>query len=50
MKKQLFSFAVPLGIEGKPEWFALSVRDVIENSYATGSVWRLDGGIRVPNL
>ena len=50
MRKQLFKQIVPLGVEGQPSWFALFVRDIIENSYATGSVWRLDGGIRVPNL
>ena len=50
MKKKLFSRIIPLGIEGLPKWFALCVRDLIENPYASGSVWRLDGGIRVPNL
>lgn len=50
MKKKLYSFIIPLGIEGRPEWFGMTVKDIIENPYATGSVWRLDGGIRVPNL
>lgn len=49
-KKALFSWVIPLGIEGQPSWFAMCVRDLIENGYASGSVWRLDGGIRVPNL
>jgi 3-hydroxyacyl-CoA dehydrogenase/3-hydroxy-2-methylbutyryl-CoA dehydrogenase len=29
MKKIICKMAIPLGMEGKPEWFALSVRDVI---------------------
>jgi hypothetical protein len=50
MKKVLYASVIPLGIEGQPHWFALCARDIIENGYASGTIWRLDGGIRVPNI
>jgi 3-hydroxyacyl-CoA dehydrogenase len=41
---------IPWGRFGKPEEFAKLSASMIENSYATGSIWRLDGGIRLPYL
>jgi NAD(P)-dependent dehydrogenase (short-subunit alcohol dehydrogenase family) len=41
---------IPWGRFGKPEEFAKISASMIENSYATGSIWRLDGGIRLPYL
>jgi len=40
----------PLGRLGDPKWFALSVEGIIKNPYATGDIWRLDGGIRLPYM
>jgi NAD(P)-dependent dehydrogenase (short-subunit alcohol dehydrogenase family) len=40
----------PLGRYGNPAEFALAVEAIIKNSYATGDVWRLDGGIRLPHM
>jgi 3-hydroxyacyl-CoA dehydrogenase len=42
--------STPLGRLGKASEFALVVEAMIVNSYVTGSVWRLDGGIRLPYL
>lgn len=35
---------------GKAEEFAHTVQFLIENTYMTGSILRLDGGMRLPNL
>ena len=40
----------PLGRLGDSSEFALTVRSIIENPYATGTTWRLDGGVRLPYL
>lgn len=40
--------ATPLGRPGKPNEFALTVASICENPFATGTVWRVDGGIRLP--
>jgi NAD(P)-dependent dehydrogenase (short-subunit alcohol dehydrogenase family) len=40
----------PLGRYGAPTEFAVVARSIIENPYATGTTWRLDGGIRLPFL
>lgn len=40
--------AVPIKRFGEPEEFAHAVKFIIENQYMTGSVIRLDGGIRLP--
>ena len=41
---------IPLGRLGRSEEFAKVAQSIIENPYASGSVWRLDGGIRLPYL
>lgn len=38
----------PLGRMGKPIEFAQLTAAICENSFATGTVWRVDGGIRLP--
>ena len=35
---------------GRPEEFAHAVKFLVENTYMNGSVLRVDGGIRMPNL
>lgn len=40
----------PLGRLGNSTQFALAVEGIIKNSYATGDIWRLDGGIRLPYM
>ncbi len=40
----------PLGRLGNPSEFAIAVEGIIKNPYATGDIWRLDGGIRLPYL
>ncbi|CAG9332725.1 unnamed protein product [Blepharisma stoltei] len=42
--------ATPLKRLGDPEEFAHAVKFLIENQYMTGSVIRIDGGIRLPHL
>ncbi|CAM6001251.1 unnamed protein product [Sphagnum balticum] len=51
-KKALDSLvgATPLGRFGQPPEFAKAVQGIIENPYASGDTWRLDGGIRMPYL
>jgi NAD(P)-dependent dehydrogenase (short-subunit alcohol dehydrogenase family) len=39
---------IPLGRFGKPSEFAHVAKFLAENTYMTGSVIRLDGGLRVP--
>ncbi|OMJ73928.1 hypothetical protein SteCoe_27270 [Stentor coeruleus] len=41
---------VPLGRLGVPFEFANSVKFLVENTYMTGSVIRVDGGIRLPHI
>lgn len=41
---------VPLGRLGRSEEFAKLSQSIIENPYATGTTWRLDGAIRLPYL
>lgn len=41
---------VPVGRLGRSEEFAKLSAAIVENPYASGSVWRLDGGIRLPYL
>lgn len=41
---------IPWGRVGQADEFAKLAQAIIENSYATGSMWRLDGGIRAPYL
>lgn len=38
----------PLNRLGRPIEFAQLVSAICENSFATGTVWRVDGGIRLP--
>lgn len=38
----------PLGRMGRPIEFAQVALSICENSFATGTVWRVDGGIRLP--
>ena len=40
----------PLGRFGNAPQFAFAVEAIIKNSYVTGSIWRLDGGLRVPHI
>ena len=40
----------PLGRLGNSKQFALAVEGIIKNPYATGDIWRLDGGIRLPYM
>lgn len=40
----------PLGRLGDSHEFALAVKSIIENPYASGTTWRLDGGVRLPYL
>jgi NAD(P)-dependent dehydrogenase (short-subunit alcohol dehydrogenase family) len=46
----LLKSSTPLGRVGEPIQFAQIVSAICENSFATGTVWRLDGGIRLPYL
>ena len=39
-----------LGRLGEAHEFGLAVKSIIENPYATGTTWRLDGGIRLPHF
>jgi NAD(P)-dependent dehydrogenase (short-subunit alcohol dehydrogenase family) len=41
---------IPWNRLGEAEEFAKLSQSIIENSYATGTTWRLDGGIRLPYL
>ena len=41
---------VPLGRLGRSEEFAKLSKSIIENPYASGTTWRLDGAIRLPYL
>ena len=36
--------------EGEPVQFARVAKAIIENPYATGTVWRVDGGVVAPNF
>lgn len=47
---QMLVKTTPLGRLGDPREFALAVRSIIENPYASGTTWRLDAGIRLPYL
>lgn len=40
----------PLGRLGQPHEFALAVEAIVKNPFASGDVWRLDGGIRLPYM
>ena len=40
----------PLGRLGNSTEFAIAVEGIVKNPYATGDIWRLDGGIRLPYL
>jgi NAD(P)-dependent dehydrogenase (short-subunit alcohol dehydrogenase family) len=42
--------STPLGRFGNSTEFALAVEAIIKNPYATGDIWRLDGGIRLPYM
>ncbi len=42
--------STPLGRTGDPKEFAVVVKSMIENPFATGDTWRLDGGLRLPYL
>ena len=35
---------------GEPSEFALTAKFIIENGYITGSVFRIDGGVRLPHI
>ena len=41
---------IPAGRLGNSDEFAKISKAIIENPYATGTIWRLDGGIRLPYL
>lgn len=41
---------IPAGRLGQADEFAKVSQAIIENPYATGTTWRLDGGIRLPYL
>lgn len=49
VNKQL-SKAIPLGRLGLPDEFANSVKFLVENTYMTGSVIRVDGGLILPHI
>jgi NAD(P)-dependent dehydrogenase (short-subunit alcohol dehydrogenase family) len=40
----------PLGRLGRASEFAETVVGISQNSYATGTTWRVDGGVRLPYL
>ena len=42
--------AILLGRFGDPSEFALTAKFIIENAYITGSVFRIDGGVRLPHI
>ena len=42
--------SIPLGRLGDPEDFAKCVVSLVENNYMTGTVTRLDGGLRMGYL
>jgi NAD(P)-dependent dehydrogenase (short-subunit alcohol dehydrogenase family) len=42
--------STPIGRLGMPKEFAMAVEAIVKNGFATGSVWRLDGGIRLPYM
>jgi NAD(P)-dependent dehydrogenase (short-subunit alcohol dehydrogenase family) len=42
--------SIPLGRMGDPQDFARCVTSLIENGYMTGTVTRLDGGLRMGYL
>lgn len=42
--------STPMGRTGKPAEFAQCVEGIVRSSFATGDIWRLDGGIRLPYL
>ena len=44
-----FAGASSLGRGGDPDEFAHTVQFIIENTYVTGSVFRIDGGTRIPH-
>lgn len=40
--------STPLGRFGVAKEFAMTVGAICENGFATGTIWRVDGGIRLP--
>ena len=47
---EMLNKSTPLGRIGKPNEFAVAVEGIVKSTFATGSTWRLDGGIRLPYL
>ncbi len=39
-----------LGRNGRPHEFATCVSAILENGFANGETWRLDGGVRLGHL
>ena len=48
-KEHIFS-QVPTGRFGESPQFAKLTQSIVENPYVNGTIWRIDGGMRLPYL